>query len=152
MKDQWIWRESNKMTREEKDEKERWKKEEQVSVIHVEKKNNNKHTAWNICNWSPKRSRKRLGQKNNVWRNNAEMFQTLWKQKHRSKKLKESKAKKTIPRYIIVNLSKIKAKEKDIPGGSEVKSPPANAGDTSLTPDLGRIYISPWFGKNLWGS
>ena len=112
MKDQWIWRESNKMTREEKDEKERWKKEEQVSVIHVEKKNNNKHTAWNICNWSPKRSRKRLGQKNNVWRNNAEMFQTLWKQKHRSKKLKESKAKKTIPRYIIVNLSKIKAKEK----------------------------------------
>ena len=26
------------MTREEKDEKERWKKEEQVSVIHVKKK------------------------------------------------------------------------------------------------------------------
>ena len=78
------------------------------------------------------------------------MFQTLWKQKHRSKKLKESKAKKTIPRYIIVNSSKIE--EKDIPGGSEVKSPPANAGDTSLTPDLGRIYISPWFRKNLWGS
>lgn len=58
------------------------------------------------------------------------MFQTLWKQKHRSKKLKESKAKKTIPRYIIVNLSKIE--EKDIPGGSEVKSPPANARDTCL--------------------
>ena len=38
MKDQWIWRENNKMTREEKDEKERWKKEEQVSVIHVKKK------------------------------------------------------------------------------------------------------------------
>ena len=30
-----------------------------------------------------------------------------------------------------------------VPGGSVVKNPPANAGDTGLIPDPGRSYM-PW--------
>ena len=33
----------------------------------------------------------------------------------------------------------------DLPGGSLVKNPPANAGDTGLIPNVGRAHM-------LWGS
>ena len=32
---------------------------------------------------------------------------------------------------------------RDFPGGAVVKNPPANAGDTDLSPGLGRSYM-PW--------
>ena len=31
----------------------------------------------------------------------------------------------------------------DLPGGSLVKDPPANAGDTGFIPDMGRSHV-PW--------
>ena len=33
-------------------------------------------------------------------------------------------------------------KKQDFPGGSVVKNPPANAGDTSLIPGLGRFHMT----------
>ena len=32
-------------------------------------------------------------------------------------------------------------KKQDFPGGPAVKNPPANAGDTSLIPSLGRFHM-----------
>ena len=37
----------------------------------------------------------------------------------------------------------IKMKERDFPGSPVVKNPPANAGDTGLSPGLGRSHM-PW--------
>ena len=41
------------------------------------------------------------------------------------------------------NFSASKDTMKDFPGGSRVKNPPANAGDTNLIPGLGRSHM-PW--------
>ena len=35
----------------------------------------------------------------------------------------------------------LKVSSRDFPGGSVVKDPPANAGDTSSIPDLGRFHV-----------
>ena len=37
----------------------------------------------------------------------------------------------------------IKVWERDFPGGTVVKNPPANAGDTGSIPGLGRSHV-PW--------
>ena len=37
----------------------------------------------------------------------------------------------------------IKFPARDFPGGAVVKNPPANAGDTGLSPGLGRSHM-PW--------
>ena len=34
-----------------------------------------------------------------------------------------------------------KKKKRDFPGGAVVKNPPANAGDTGLSPGLGRSHV-----------
>ena len=39
--------------------------------------------------------------------------------------------------------SRCKGKLGDFPGGAVVKNPPANAGDTGLSPGLGRSHM-PW--------
>ena len=41
------------------------------------------------------------------------------------------------------NLEKNLIYERDFPGGTVVKNPPANAGDTGLSPGLGRSHV-PW--------
>ena len=38
---------------------------------------------------------------------------------------------------------KIRKNVEDFPGGSVVKNPPANAGDTASSPGLGRSHM-PW--------
>ena len=38
-------------------------------------------------------------------------------------------------------MTSLKAPEEGFPGGSVVKNPPANAGDTVLIPDLGRSHV-----------
>ena len=40
-------------------------------------------------------------------------------------------------------LSTPKNQIRDFPGGTVVKNPPAHAGDTGLSPDLGRSHM-PW--------
>ena len=35
----------------------------------------------------------------------------------------------------------IKTRDRDFPGGAVVKNPPANAGDTGLSPGLGRSHM-----------
>ena len=37
-----------------------------------------------------------------------------------------------------------KRRAQGLPGGSVVKSPPPNAGDTGSTPGLGRCHMPPW--------
>ena len=41
----------------------------------------------------------------------------------------------------VMSASLIKEKHRDIPGGSVVKNPPANAGDTRLIPGPGRSHM-----------
>ena len=40
----------------------------------------------------------------------------------------------------------VKKENKDFPGGSVIKNPPANEGDTGLIPGLGRSHM-PWSNK-----
>ena len=43
--------------------------------------------------------------------------------------------------HLLVKIMRIKTREMDFPGGSIVVNPPANAGDTGLTPGLGGFHM-----------
>ena len=48
---------------------------------------------------------------------------------------------KTTMKYTPIRISKIKKTNKGFPGGTVVKNPPANAGDTVSPPGLGRSHM-----------